>query len=146
MKSELVWKEKMSFEAHIGDHTVMMDAKAPIGQGLAPSPKDLLLSSIAACSAMDVVSHMRKHKQDMKSFEVLSSTETTSGYPAVFKEVTLVFSVVGEIDAEILKSAIIGSQTKYCGVSAMVSKVVPIVWIARLNGQDVATGKADFSL
>ena len=146
MKSELVWKQKMTFDARIGEHTVAMDAKAPIGQGTAPTPKDLLLSAIAGCSAMDVVSHMRKHKQEMKQFRVLSETETTTGYPAVFQEVHLVFEVEGSVDGKILREAVEGSQTKYCGVSAMVSKVVPIRWTAKVNGEVVGEGRANFDI
>jgi putative redox protein len=146
MKSELIWKEKLQFTAQIADHQIAMDAKPPIGQGTAPSPKDLLLSSIAACSAMDVVTHMRKQKQEMRSFRVNSEAETTTGYPAIFKEVKLVFEVQGEIDPAQLVSAVHNSQTKYCGVSAMVSKVVPIRWVAVLNGVPVGSGEARFDI
>jgi putative redox protein len=144
LKSKVIWKEKMQFDSEMSENVVPMDAKPPIGQGKGATPKELLLSAIAACSGMDVVGYLRKHKQELKSFRIESETEVTSGYPAVFKEVHLSFELEGDLLAEHCLEAVRGSQTKYCGVSAMVSKVVPIHWRVVVNGKEVGQGKANF--
>jgi putative redox protein len=144
MQTKTVWKEKMAFESHVGSHLLALDAKPPIGQGTGPTPKELLLSAVAGCTGMDVVAYVRKQKQTLTSLEIEAHAETTSGYPAVFQSVQLTFRAVGDCSAEVLNMAIKLSQTQYCGVSAMISKVVPIHWKALLNESEVGSGSASF--
>ncbi len=145
MKLECAWDEKMKFTAVADGHQVEMDTKPPIGGGTALTPKQLLLAAIAGCTAMDVVALLKKYKQPLDSFHVDTDATTTEGvYPAVFKEVKLTFRLKGELDVARVLEAVLLSQTKYCGVSAMVSKAFPISYTVELNGKSIGTGTADF--
>ncbi len=144
MKTTTRWTEKMQFKGTDGNHTVLMDTRSPIGSDSALSPKQLLLTSISGCSAMDVVAFMKKHKQVLETFEVDAEGELTTGYPSIFKEVHLTFKATGAVEAARLVESVELSQSKYCGVSAMIVKAVPIRYTVILNNETVGTGTAQF--
>jgi putative redox protein len=144
VKVSCSWKEKLVFEAQAGSHKVLMDAKSPVGGDSAATPKELALSAVCGCTAMDVMALMRKYKQTVKSFRIEAQTDTTTGHPAVFTEVHLKFIYEGEIEAAKAIEAVTLSQTKYCGVSAMMAKACPILYTIELNGQKIAEAKAAF--
>ncbi len=136
----------MRFTAEADGHRVEMDTKSPIGTDAALTPKQLLLAGICGCTAMDVVALLKKYKQLPSSFRIELDASTTDGpHPHVFKEVKLIFKLAGEIEPAKLLEAVTLSQTKYCGVSAMVSKAVPISYVVELNGNTIGTGKAEFA-
>lgn len=145
MKAILKWTGGMEFTASSENNTVTMDAKAPLGQAKAMTPKELVASGLAGCTAMDVIALLKKHKQVFDTFEI--STEVTpsnSGHPIVFKEVLLTFKVTGNVEPAVLIESVQLSQTKYCGVSAMLSKAVPINYEILLNGESIKKDKAKF--
>lgn len=136
----------MLLHASDGKHTVELDANLPIGTDTALNPKQLLLSSLCGCTAMDVLSLLKKHKQALEAFEIVADAEmSASGHPKVFTKVHLSFLVAGLVDAEKLKESVRLSQTQYCGVSAMLSKATPISYSVVLNGADIASGVANFA-
>lgn len=135
----------MQFSAEAGEHAVLMDAKPPLGQGKAPSPKQLLLAALCGCTAMDVVALLRKHRQGMQGLEVTAEAATREGvHPAVFTEVTLAFRIQGTVEPAIALDAVRLSQTLYCGVSAMLSRAVPIRYQVFVNGTSAGQGQAQF--
>jgi putative redox protein len=145
MKLQCKWNEKMKFTAEADGHQVSMDAKSPIGGDSAMTPKHLLLAGISGCTAMDVVALLKKYKQPFESLDVDADAELTEGvFPAVFKEVKLIFRLKGAVDPARILEAVKLSQTKYCGVTAMVSKSVPVTYSVELNGESIGSGKADF--
>lgn len=145
MKLQTVWNDKMKFTARSGDHEVKMDTQPPIGDNSALTPKQLLVAGICGCTAMDVVSLMKKYRQPLEHFEVLADATPTEGvYPPIYSEIRLTFEFKGQLDPAKALEAVKLSQTKYCGVSAMVAKAVPIRYEVRLNGQSIGTGEADF--
>lgn len=146
MKSVLTWKEGMLFEAVTDNNAVSMDAKAPLGKGQGMTPKELVAAGLAGCTAMDVVALLKKHKQSYEHFEVLVDiTSSTGAQPAVFTEANLIFKLNGAVDKEIYLNAVTLSQTKYCGVSAMLSKALPIKYVVTLNNETIGSGTAHFN-
>lgn len=145
MKTELSWSEKMLFHAQAGDHRIAVDARPPIGANQGMSPKELLLSALASCTAMDVVSLLRKHRQKLESLKVaVDAPLSEGGHPKRFTRADLVFEVKGEIEPAILLDSVKASQTAFCGVSAMLSQAFPIAYSVVLNGTPVGSGEADF--
>lgn len=135
----------MAFEAVTGNHQVTMDTAAPLGQNSGMSPKELVVAGLGGCTAMDVVSLMKKHKQELKSFFLDVEVEKTSGvHPAVFTKAMIHFRLEGNLDKKIVFEAVQLSQTKYCGVSAMLSKAFPIEYIVYVNGEMIGSGHAQF--
>jgi putative redox protein len=135
IKLQTHWSQGMQFESCTRQSlTVSMDAKAPIGHDKAMTPKELVVAGIAGCTGIDVMAFMKKHKQKVESFVIHSEVDQTlSGHPVVFTKVKLVFEMKGDVVEELLKESVLLSQTKYCGVSAMIAKGCPIEYTIRLN-------------
>lgn len=145
MNISVVWKDRMEFNGVAGEHAVPMDAKSPVGKDSAPTPKELVVMGLGGCTAMDVIALLKKYKQPAQSFRVDLEVETSTGVqPAVFKKALLTFKVEGDVQAEKLNEAISLSQTKFCGVSAMLSQSFPIEYRVILNGQQIGQGFAKF--
>lgn len=137
----------MSFTGTVREsHPHVLDAKADFGgQDLGPSPKEYLLSAIAGCSGMDVVSLLKKMRVEFASLNITAEAETVDTHPKIFKQVDLKFILTGEnIDLEKVKKAVDMSLTKYCGVSAMVAKASPIHYEILINQELKVSGEAHF--
>ncbi len=120
----------MKFTAEADGHQVSMDAKSPIGEDSAMTPKHLLLAGICGCTAMDVAALLKKYKQTFESLEVDANADLSVGvFPAVFTEVRLIFKLKGEVDPARFLEAIKLSQTKYCRRDTSVFKSHGCVWI-----------------
>ncbi|MDG0816387.1 OsmC family protein [Bdellovibrio svalbardensis] len=141
------WAGGMAFEAHFGDHKFTMDSKSDFGgKDLGPSPKEVLLSSICACSGMDVASILQKMRVDLQSCDINAQTETTEGYPSIFKQVRVQYHVASSnAKEEQVMKAVVLSMTKYCGVTAMVAPTSPVVYEVFLNAEKIGEGIADFT-
>lgn len=113
----------MSFDIDQNGHTIIVDSDVQFGgEGKGPSPKGLLISGLIGCTGMDVVSILRKMKVDFADLEITAETEYTDEHPRVFRDITLKYFLTGEnLDISKVKRAVELSQTKYCGVSAMLS-------------------------
>jgi putative redox protein len=135
MKIECQWNEKLKFTATADSHSVTMDAKAPMGTDGGATPKQLLLMAICGCTGMDVVSLLKKYKQEASSFSIDAEANATTSHPAVFTDINLVFNINGEVEATRAAEAARLSMTKYCSVSAMVSAAVPIHYRVVVNGK-----------
>jgi putative redox protein len=146
MKATVVWKDAMVFEGQADIHQVPMDAKPPFGKNGAPSPKQLLTMGLGGCTAMDVMGLLKKYKQIPQSFEIeLDMTSIEGKQPVVFEKAVLSYVVTGEVAPEKLLEAVKLSQTKYCSVSAMLSKAFPISYRVVLNGAEIGTGISEFN-
>lgn len=135
----------MMFEASDESHSLLMDAKPPFGQNKGFTPKELVMLGMGGCTAMDVIAYLKKFKQAPDSFFVETEvTPTTGGHPVVFEKAELFYVCDGQIDPEKLLEAVRLSQSKFCGVSAMLSKAFPITYRVELNGKEIGIGKAEF--
>lgn len=107
-------------------HVVSMDAVPPEGDGSAARPRETLLVALAGCAAMDVASILRKKRQRAERYEVVVSAESAAEHPRVYTQITMEHRVDGDVDPEALRRAVELSATRYCPVSAMLSKAVVI--------------------
>ena len=147
MKLSMQWKEKLIFTATDGRNSVTMDTKSPVGTDSALSPKQLLLAGVCGCTAMDIVSLLKKYKQSPSEFTIEADAPVVEGkQPAVFEKMELSFRLHGNLEKEKLIEAVKLSQTKFCGVSAMISKVVPITYKVFLNDTLICEDKAHFEI
>ena len=145
MKLDIHWKERMKFVATDGTQELAMDGKPPFGDGSALSPKQLVLAGLAGCTGIDVVSLLRKYKQPLEKLSMSVDAPQTEGHPAKFSQATIVFEFTGALDAEKVIEAVHLSQTRYCGVSAMLADSFPISYRVLLNGTEIHAGRADFT-
>ncbi len=120
-KIELSWLDDMSFDAEVNDHHITLDADEMVGgSDKGPRPKPLILVALAGCTAMDVVSILRKMKSEPDEFRVTVEGELTEEHPRVYKSFHIIYHFRGEeLDPDKIERAIALSQEKYCGVSAM---------------------------
>lgn len=145
--AEVHWIQGIGFEVQVRDHHQFTDGKKEFGgKDRGPNPKEYVLAGLCGCSGMDVVSLLKKYKVSYDAFDVSSETELTSAHPIVFSEVHLYFKISGSnVDNALFQKAVGLSMTKYCGVSAMLSKAVTIHYHAISNSVEVQTGLANFS-
>ncbi len=145
MKTVLLWQDGMVFNATAGEHVIKMGAKPPFGKDTAATPKELVAMGLGGCTAMDVIALLKKYKQQPKTFRINVDIQTsTVGQPAVFTKASIEYSVEGPVESDKLIEAVQLSQTKYCGVSAMLSKAFPIEYTIVLNGEPIGNGYAKF--
>ncbi len=122
-----IWKEKMAFDSQIDNHTVRIDTGGEMGDDSGPSPKKMLLASLAGCTGMDVVSLLKKMRVPFTGIEMDIAADLTDEHPKVYSEIRLIYRIFGKgLDQDKVKKAIDLSQVKYCGVSAMLKKNSPI--------------------
>ena len=140
-----IWNEKMRFTSETGGHSVVMDAHSPIGSDSGFTPKELVAAAISGCTGLDVVALLRKYKEPLESLEMVVDVEQTEKVqPTVFKDVTLTFMLKGNLNKEKVIEAVNLSQTKYCGVTAMITKTAPVHYKILLNGEEIGAGEASF--
>lgn len=115
----------MTFAAQAGSgHTVLLDAaERSGGRDLGFRPMELLLVGLSGCTAMDVISILRKKRQEITHYEVRVQGERAEGHPMVFTDITVEHIVTGHhVDPEAVARAVELSATKYCGAGAMLGK------------------------
>ncbi|MBL8087131.1 MAG: OsmC family protein [Chthonomonas sp.] len=116
------WKGQMAFEANppSGNRFVMDAYPEAGGANRGPTPLEALLSSIAACSAMDVISILEKKKQVVTSYRVEVDGERSApegAYPRPYTSITVRHIVAGDnLDPAAVERAVQLSDEKYCTV------------------------------
>lgn len=101
-------------------HAVVMDADEDSGGNNTGSrPMELLLMGLGGCSGMDIISILRKKKQQVTGLEAHVSGAMADEYPHKYREITIEYIVRGKgIAEEAVKRAIQLSMDKYCSVKA----------------------------
>ena len=119
---------KMAFDTLIGGHSVRMDTIAEQGgEDSGPSPKKLLLGTLAVCTGMDVVSLLNKMRVVFSDFSILTTAELTDEHPKVFSTISITYRIkTDERYHSKMEKAVNLSQEKYCGISEMLKKNNPI--------------------
>ena len=85
-------------------------------------PLESVLSSLAACSAMDVISIALKKRQGVERYTVHATAEQRDEYPKIYTRIDLLHEVVGtDLDSVAIRRCIELSATKYCPVNAMLA-------------------------
>jgi putative redox protein len=129
MKATVQWKENMTF---IGmpdsGFPVQMDADDSFGgtnQGV--RPMEMVALGLASCTAMDVISVLRKKRQQVTQFEVRVNAPRSPEHPRVFTSALITYLVTGKKveEAAVLRSIEL-SMTKYCPVQSMLAQAFPM--------------------
>ena len=118
----ITWVEGMQFVAR-GDtgHAVLLDAAEEVGgSNSAARPMELLLMGLMGCTAMDVVSVLKKKRQPLTQFKIFASAERASEHPQYYTKIHLEYVAYGEVNPAALERAVQLSQEKYCGAIATV--------------------------
>jgi putative redox protein len=105
---------------------LVFEGGSPQGGDPGPSPTQGLLAALAACTAIDVASILRKKRQRAEHYEVVVVADRSEQHPRVFTRIVVEHRVRGAVEAEALRRAIELSATRYCPVNAMLSGSVVI--------------------
>ncbi len=127
--------DKMRFQGENTDGLrVTLDASTEFGgENSGLKPMEMLLVSLATCSAMDVVSIMQKKKQNFTYYDINVSGERSDEHPKVFTRISVEHVFTGaNLDPKAVERAIELSSDKYCSVMAMLRKAVPVTTTYRI--------------
>lgn len=147
METIVAWNTKLTFTGNARGHETVMDTTLKNG-GLnrGPSPKEILLESMCACAGIDVIAILEKGHQLPLTLEMKATAEQTKTTPAIFAFVNIQYKASGNTPSDDLLKAVELSMTKYCGVTAMITKTCPVTYEVFLNGEKIGEGVAKFNV
>ncbi len=123
--AKVSWVDGALFVAEAGSgHTFTMDGSADVGgRNLGARPMEVMLIGMGGCTAIDVVSMLKKQRQDIMGVEVSLVGERATEHPMVYTEVKLVYTVRGrKLNKALVERAVSLSDEKYCSATAMFKK------------------------
>jgi putative redox protein len=125
---------RFAVETGSGHRLTLDDATGDSG----PRPAELLLAAQAGCTAMDVVSILRKKRQAIRHYDVrVVGQQRDEPHPHVYERIDILHTVEGErIDPEAVRRAIELSATRYCTVTANLASGVAEIHHAYLIRDD----------
>ena len=134
---ETQWMGKMQFNSLVNGHTVIMDAPERVGgEDNGSIPKPFVLTALSGCTGMDIVSILRKANKELTDFSIKVTGELSKQVPIEYVAMHVVYEFHGEASRrEDALEAVNLSQEKYCGVSHMLKKALPITWEVNYNGK-----------
>lgn len=127
----LRWSEGMRFEARTGEGAVT----SIDGEGtLSPSPVELLLESVGACSAIDVVEILGKGRHPVEALEVEVEGTRREEPPRRFTDLRLLFRIRGDVPRAAAERAVGLSLETYCSVFHTLREDLAVETEIRLEG------------
>lgn len=125
MNARIQWIDNAAFVAEAGSgHAIVVDGPADIGgRNLGVRPMELMLMSVGACSAVDIVHILKKGRQNVEDVQVEVTGERAETEPKVFTRIHLHFKVKGAgLRTETVARAVQLSAEKYCSASIMLGR------------------------
>ena len=106
------------------NHTVRMDSSPDSGgQNFGVRPMQMLLMGVGGCSAIDLISILKKQRQDVKDCKITINGEREAGkIPSLWENIDIEFHLYGVIDVDKANKAAELSIGKYCSASATLEK------------------------
>lgn len=140
---DVQWMGKMQFNALVNGHTIIMDGPEKVGgEDNGPIPKPLVLTALAGCTGMDVASILRKKNKNPDNFDIKVVGELTDKHPIEYTAIHVIYDFEGEEENKNdAMKAVTDSQEKYCGVSSMLKKALPVTWEVNYNSVRIFSNK-----
>lgn len=129
MRAKLTWVDGVAFMAESDSgHGQIIDGSPSIGgRNLGARPMELVLMGLASCSAMDVMSILKKARQDVTDCVITADAERAETIPKVFTKIHLVYTVTGNgLKPAVVERAVKLSMETYCSVSKMLAHTADI--------------------
>lgn len=124
MQTTVQWIDNVAFEAKSeSGHSIIMDgAEAYGGQNRGPRPMELILMGLGGCASFDIVTILKKSRQDVTDVVCQLQAERADSVPAVFTKIHLHFVVTGRsVKEKQVAKAVELSAEKYCSASKMLA-------------------------
>jgi putative redox protein len=139
-KARLVWTGGLRLVGTSGSgHSLVVDGRSEHGgEETAPQPLETFLSGLGACTAMDVLSILRRMRRQVTSFEMELRAPRRDEHPRIWTELSITYRVQSPdaTEAETLRAVQL-SLDRYCSATAMVRATVPVRAQVILNDQVV---------
>jgi putative redox protein len=142
MKARVKWVQDVMFVTESGSgHAVVVDGAPEYGgRNLGPRPMELLLMGLGGCTAFDVVTILKKARQDVTSCVAELEAERADAVPAVFTRIHVRFLVKGRgLKEAQVKKAVDLSADKYCSASIMLGQAGVVIthdYVIEEDGQE----------
>ncbi|MDB3913963.1 OsmC family protein [Flavobacteriaceae bacterium] len=132
-----VWKENMVFESdNPSGETLFMDAPDEGIENKGLRPKALMLSSLAGCSGLDVVSLLKKMRAEVDDFKMVVHGELTEEHPRYYHKVVVAYHFYGnDLQEDKINKAVKLSVDQYCGVMEMFRQFAKVTTEVYLHKQ-----------
>lgn len=142
---DVQWMGKMQFNALVNGHTIIMDGPERAGgEDNGPIPKPFVLTALAGCTGMDIAVILKKAGKEVDDFNIRVIGETSKRAPIEYIAVHVVYDFKGlRENKEAVLNAVTDSQEKYCGVSSMLKKALPVTWEINYNGVQIFNNKQE---
>ncbi|MEO7316235.1 MAG: OsmC family protein [Ginsengibacter sp.] len=142
---DVQWMGKMQFNALVNGHTIVMDAPEKVGgEDNGPIPKPFVLTALAGCTGMDIAAILRKADKNPDDFDMKVVGEISKRAPIEYIAIHVIYDFKGKAEnKEAALNAVNDSQEKYCGVSSMLKKALPVTWEVNYNGVSVFSNKME---
>jgi putative redox protein len=105
----------------------------------APSPMEVVLMGLCACTSVDVVTILEKKRQRLTGLRVTAKAERAAEPPRTFTAIKLTYTVSGDLDRKAVEDAVRLSKEKYCSVSRMLEKTAVIDYEIVYLGEESAS-------
>ena len=140
---ETQWMGKMQFNSLINGHTIVMDAPERVGgEDNGPIPKPFILTALSGCTGMDIVAILRKSQKEVQDLNIKVTGELSKQQPIQYIAIHVSYDFTGEESSrDAALDAVTVSQEKYCGVSQMLKKALPVTWEVNYNALQIFNNK-----
>lgn len=141
---ETQWMGKMQFNALVNGHTIVMDAPERAGgEDAGPIPKPFVLTALSGCTGMDIAAILRKQDKQVDDLNIKVIGEISKSAPITYVAIHMIYDFQGKPEnQEAALAAVNDSQEKYCGVSFLLKKAIPVTWEVNYNGVEIFSNKA----
>ncbi|HEY2469809.1 MAG TPA: OsmC family protein [Terracidiphilus sp.] len=119
------WKHGEVFRAIAENgNAITIDADSAHVHG--PGPLEVVLMALCSCTSVDVVSILKKKRQELTGLRVTATATQAESPPRVFTHIMLTYAVRGKLNRKAVEDAVSLSKNKYCSVSKMLEKAAKI--------------------
>ncbi len=152
MDAKVTWDHGMTFEgtSESGFKVPLGTVPAVGGENDGFKPMELMAISLAGCTAMDVISILRKKRQEITAYEVSVNADTAEKHPKVFTQSTITYDLTGKnIDEKAVLRAVQLSADRYCPAQGMLDQIMPIELLYEIyeegdNGERTLVVKGEY--
>jgi putative redox protein len=125
VNASAVWQGEERFEVTADSgRTLVLDGSSEHVAG--PSPVEMVLGALCACTSVDVVSILKKKREPLEGLIVTATAERAPAPPRVFTKIHLTYKIRGAVAEKAAQDAVSLSKNKYCTVSKMLEKAAMI--------------------
>lgn len=125
---QVSWLDKMAFSTEVNGHEMIIDAIPEVGgENRGPRPKPFMLVALGGCTAMDVISILKKMRVEVAGFNVKVEGDLTEEHPKQFYKMHVIYEFKGkDLPMDKLQKAVDLSEERYCGVSVVYKKAMEV--------------------